>query len=134
MPSPTPELDLAEISGWIRQAADAAATSVEGLERSVSGKVASDASAADFKRAKQALQRARTKTAVKAPPPFRRLRRNQAAVNEGLIDACASLIAVSKKMADEIAALSTDLANLRRYLAQREAAEDRRAPNPDTTR
>ena len=74
----------------------------------------------DFKQAKQALNRARKKTDVHTLKPFQRLRRNQGAVNEGLIDAFSALIAVNKQMASEIAALSTDVAILRQRLAENE--------------
>jgi hypothetical protein len=57
---------------------------------------------------------------VHAPKPFRRLRRNQGAVNEGLIDSLGALIAVNKQMASEIAGLSTDVAALRQRLAENE--------------
>jgi hypothetical protein len=75
----------------------------------------------DFKKTRDALNRARTKTDVHTIKPLQRLRRNQGAVNEGLIDAFSALIAVNKQMAREIAALSADVASLRQRLAQQEA-------------
>jgi hypothetical protein len=81
----------------------------------------------DFKKAKQALNRARTKTDVRTIKPLQRLRRNQGAVNEGLVDAFSALIAVNKQMAAEIAALSSDMSALRQRLAENEtssASED----------
>ncbi len=74
----------------------------------------------DFKKAKQALSRARAKTDIDTIKPLRRLRRNQGAVNEGLIDSFSALIAVNKQMATEITALSADLATLRQRLAEME--------------
>jgi len=74
----------------------------------------------DFKKAKQALNRARSKTDVNTIKPLRRLRRNQGAVNEGLIDSFSALIAVNKQMATEITALSAELAALRQRLAEME--------------
>lgn len=74
----------------------------------------------DFKKAKQALNRARSKTDVNTIKPLRRLRRNQGAVNEGLIDSFSALIAVNKQMATEITGLSADLAALRQRLAEME--------------
>ncbi len=76
----------------------------------------------DFKNAKQALKRARAKTDVNTIKPLRRLRRNQGAVNEGLIDSFSALIAVNKQMAAEIAALSADMSLLRQRLAENETS------------
>src|ERR1044072_9877128 len=64
----------------------------------------------DFKKARQALNRARAKTDVNTIKPLRRLRRNQGAVNEALIDSFSALVAVNKQMASEITALSADIA------------------------
>lgn len=75
----------------------------------------------DFKKTRDALNRARNKTDVATIKPLQRLRRNQGAVNEGLIDAFSALIAVNKQMAREIAGLSADVATLRQRLAQQEA-------------
>ena len=75
----------------------------------------------DFKKTRDALNRARNKTDVHTIKPLQRLRRNQGAVNEGLIDAFSALIAVNKQMAREIAGLSTDVATLRQRLAEQEA-------------
>jgi hypothetical protein len=52
---------------------------------------------------------------------LQRLRRNQGAVNEGLIDAFSALIAVNKLMAAEISALSSEMATLRQLVAEHEA-------------
>jgi hypothetical protein len=75
----------------------------------------------DFKKTRDALNRARAKTDVHTIKPLQRLRRNQGAVNEGLIDAFSALIAVNKQMAREIAALSSETATLRQRLAESEA-------------
>ena len=75
----------------------------------------------DFKKTRDALNRARTKTDVRTIKPLQRLRRNQGAVNEGLIDAFSALIAVNKQMAAEISALSSEMATLRQMLAENEA-------------
>jgi hypothetical protein len=74
----------------------------------------------DFKKTRDALGRARNKTYVHTLKPLQRLRRNQGAVNEGLIDAFSALITVNKQMAREIAGLSADVAMLRQRLAQQE--------------
>jgi hypothetical protein len=78
----------------------------------------------DFKKARQALNRARAKTDVNTIKPLRRLRRNQGAVNEALIDSFSALVAVNKQMASEIAALSADMATLRQRLSESEALQD----------
>ena len=75
----------------------------------------------DFKSARQSLGRARAKNDIDTIKPLRRLRRNQGAINEGLIDAMSALIAVNKQMAGEIAGLSGELAALRQRLAETES-------------
>ena len=65
------------------------------------------------------LGRARAKNDIDTIKPLRRLRRNQGAINEALIDALSALIAVNKQMAGEIAGLSGELATLRQQLAER---------------
>lgn len=75
----------------------------------------------DFKKTRDALGRARNKTDVHTIKPLQRFRRNQGAVNEGLIDAFSALITVNKQMAREIAALSSDVATLRQRLAEQDA-------------
>lgn len=75
----------------------------------------------DFKKTRDALNRARNKTDVHTIKPLQRLRRNQGAVNEGFVDAFSALIAVNKQMAREIAGLSADVATLRQRLAEQEA-------------
>ena len=72
----------------------------------------------DFKSARQSLGRARAKNDINTIKPLRRLRRNQGAINEALIDALSALIAVNKQMAGEIAGLSGELASLRERLAE----------------
>jgi hypothetical protein len=116
----SPELTSEQIANWMRLAA----------VRPVNGRTEGRAPAElksyrqhpgfDFKQARQALNRARKKTDVRTLKPFQRLRRNQGAVNEGLIDSFSALIAVNKQMASEIAALSTDVTTLRQRLAENE--------------
>lgn len=78
----------------------------------------------DFKSARQSLGRARTKNDIDTIKPLRRLRRNQGAINEALIDALSALIGVNKQMAAEIAGLSGELATLRGQLAQTQTREN----------
>jgi hypothetical protein len=74
----------------------------------------------DFKSARQSLGRARAKNDIDTIKPLRRLRRNQGAINEALIDALSALIAVNKQMAGEIAGMSGELASLRQRLVETE--------------
>jgi hypothetical protein len=117
----SPELTTEQIATWMREAA------VRSASKQASGRTPSDLKSFsghpgfDFKKAKQALNRARAKTARNTIKPFRWLRRNQEAVNEALINSCGALVAVNKQMASEIAALSADMAALRQQLAERES-------------
>jgi hypothetical protein len=78
----------------------------------------------DFKSARQALGRARAKNDIDTIKPLRRLRRNQGAINEALIDALSALIGVNKQMAAEVAGLSGELAALRERLAEADTQEN----------
>ena len=94
-----PELTTEQIAEWMKRA----------VARPAPGKTASPPAAArtlpyhhpgfDFKKTRDALNRARNKTDVHTIKPLQRLRRNQGAVNEGLVDAFSALIAVNKQMA-----------------------------------
>jgi len=116
----SPALTTEQITKWIRLAVACP------MSRPATGRAPADVRSYgnhpgfDFKKARQALNRARSKTDVNTIKPLRRLRRNQGAVNEGLIDSFSSLIAVNKQMATEITALSADLAMLRQRLADKE--------------
>jgi len=76
----------------------------------------------DFKSARQSLGRARAKNDIDTIKPLRRLRRNQGAINEALIDALSALIGVNKQMAAEIAGLSGELAALRHRMADTDSS------------
>lgn len=122
-----PELTGEQIANWMRQAA-ARPTTAAAISRAPSdSRSYRDHPGFDFKKARQALNRARAKTDVNTIKPLRRLRRNQGAVNEGLIDSFSALIAVNKQMAAEITALSADVARLRQRLA------DKETPSSDNT-
>ena len=118
----SPDLTVEQISGWMQLAA--AETSPAGVaKRSVVERSAfRHHPGFDFKSARQSLKRARTKNDIDTFKPLRRLRRNQGAINEALVDAFSALLAVNKQMASEIAGLSTDLAALRSRLAEDEEA------------
>jgi hypothetical protein len=117
----SPELTSEQIAKWMRLAA------ARPLSKRATGRAPTDLGTYrdhpgfDFKKAKQALNRARAKTDVNTIKPLRRLRRNQGAVNEALIDSFGALVAVNKQMAIEIAALSADMAALRQRLDENEA-------------
>jgi hypothetical protein len=115
-----PELTSEQIANWMRLAAVRPAAKRASERPPAELLFSRQHPGFDFKQARLALNRARKKTDVHAPKPFQRLRRNQGAVNEGLIDAFSALIAVNKQMASEIAALSTDVAALRQRLAENE--------------
>ncbi len=115
-----PELTTDQIAGWMRTAAPRPLAR-PGSGRPAEASVRSHHPGFDFKKAREALNRARNKTDVRTIKPLQRLRRNQGAVNEGLIDSFSALIAVNKQMASEISALSSEIATLRQRLAEHEA-------------
>ena len=126
MQSRTPELSTEQISKWMRAAA-AQPRHEQAVER---GAEATQSSfrrhpGFDFKNARQSLGRARAKNDIDTIKPLRRLRRNQGAINEALIDTLSALIAVNKQMAGEIAGLSGELATLRQHLAEGDASGGR---------
>jgi hypothetical protein len=116
-----PELTSDQIAGWMQGALPRPSARRVGNEPFVKQATPYHHPGFDFKKTRDALGRARNKTDVHTIKPLQRLRRNQGAVNEGLIDAFGALITVNKQMAREIAALSTDVAMLRQRLAEQEA-------------
>jgi hypothetical protein len=116
-----PELTAHQIAEWMRTAAARPAATRTGRRAFVERTARHHHPGYDFKKAREALNRARTKTDVHTIKPLQRLRRNQGAVNEGLIDSFSALIAVNKQMAAEISALSSEMATLRQLLAENEA-------------
>lgn len=116
-----PELTAAQIAEWMQTAAARPATTQTARRPSIDRTMRKHHPGFDFKKTRDALNRARAKTDVHTIKPLQRLRRNQGAVNEGLIDCFSALIAVNKQMAAEISALSAEMATLRQLLAQSEA-------------
>ena len=116
-----PELTAAQIAEWMRTAAARSATAHTAGRPSIARTMGQHHPGFDFKKTRDALNRARNKTDVHTIKPLQRLRRNQGAVNEGLIDSFSALLAVNKQMAAEISALSSEMATLRQLLAEREA-------------
>ena len=101
-----PPVDAEQIAKWMDEGAEKGPLEAAARERA-------GAQGFDFEQVRQALQRARTKTFVPAVKPLRRLRRNQGAVNDSLIDAVDALLTVNKQMAVELAALRGEMAVLR---------------------
>lgn len=116
-----PELTAAQIAEWMRTAATRPPMTQTAGRPSIDWTTRQHHPGFDFKKTRDALNRARTKTDVHTVKPLQRLRRNQGAVNEGLIDSFSALIAVNKQMAAEISALSSEMATLRQLLAESEA-------------
>lgn len=120
----SPALTTEQITKWMRVAVARPASKPANAPAAVGFGSYGNHPGFDFKKARQALNRARAKTDVNTIKPLRRLRRNQGAVNEALIDSFSALVAVNKQMASEIAALSTDMATLRQRLSESEALQD----------
>lgn len=75
--------------------------------------------ASHFERIQWALERARSKTFVRMMKPFRRLFRNQGAVNDNLITAVHHLAAQNQELIDEINRLAQVIAKLRGDVVRR---------------
>ena len=121
----SPDLTAAQIAEWMRAAA-AQPHLEQPAERGFFANPSSRRHPGfDFKSARQSLGRARAKNDIDTIKPLRRLRRNQGAINEALIDTLSALIGVNKQMAGEIAGLSAELASLRQQLAETKGAGDR---------
>jgi hypothetical protein len=120
----SPALTTEQITKWMRLAVTRPASKQATARTSADFGSYGNHPGFDFKKARQALNRARAKTDVNTIKPLRRLRRNQGAVNEALIDSFSALVAVNKQMASEIAALSADMAALRQRLRESETLQD----------
>src|SRR2546421_13040375 len=121
----SPKLSQEQISSWMRTAMRSRPTEPSGRMAPAGVPPAVRRHPGfDFKNARQSLSRARAKNDIDTIKPLRRLRRNQGAINEGLIDALSALIAVNKQMAAEIAGLSGQLATLRQQLAEKNISGD----------
>lgn len=121
----TPQLDVEQIAAWIGHAT----ASVSTITPVESVRVISETRVPvefDFRKPRQALKRARAKTALRTIKPLRRLRTDQAAVNESIMDALSAILAVNKSMGAEITSLAAEVAKLRAELAQTARKCDRR--------
>src|SRR3954447_21882876 len=119
----SPALSPEQITKWMRAAATQPRPDQPGERTPVSPATFRRHPGFDFKSARQSLSRARAKNDIDTIKPLRRLRRNQGAINEALVDALSALIGVNKQMAAEIAGLSGELAALRGRLAQTDTRE-----------
>jgi hypothetical protein len=120
----SPELSVEQISKWMRAAATEPRHKMATVSDPHRAATSRHHPGFDFKSARQALGRARAKNDIDTIKPLRRFRRNQGAINEGLIDSLSALIAVNKQMAAEIAGLSGELATLRQQLAENKISEE----------
>jgi hypothetical protein len=118
----SPDLSLEQISAWMRLAAPKEKSGATAARAVTVSTTSRHHPGFDFKSARQSLKRARAKNDIDTIKPLRRLRRNQGAINEALIDALSAALAVNKQMASEITALSTDLSAVRARLADNEVA------------
>ena len=107
----TAAASLEEISNWIRGAAGATPTR---RGDSLGAAVVSNHTT----RVQACIARARQKTFVPLVKPFRRLFRNQGAVNNSLIDAVYHLSAQNQEMQDELRDLRAVVRDLRAQLRQ----------------
>ena len=92
---------LEETANWIRDAA----ISKSGRQGHQSGSIPSSISEiydVHFEHIQSSLDRARSKAFVRAIKPFRRILRNQGAVNDSLIEAVYHLAAQTQKMTEQM--------------------------------
>jgi hypothetical protein len=120
----TPALETQQIQTWIRDGAKRLPFSGDATGRGPvhanNGRQTTDF---DFKKVRQAVQRARSKTTLRIMKPLRRLRTNQAAINESVIDALSGLITINKALVADLAARDAELAELRARIDR--AAEEK---------
>jgi hypothetical protein len=121
MSTHVPDVSAPQIARWIVVSA-----------RSCTGSTAGEPGASehrhlsfDFTPVRKALNRARTKVDLKTFKPFRRIRTNQGAVNQSLIDALGGTVACTELLMAEIRELSAEVTELRRELARRDAVAER---------
>jgi hypothetical protein len=123
MTKPLPPASPNEIAKWVR---DAAAEDPwrPGHKLGIGAAAASENRGFHFAIVEAALNRARLKTYVRGAKPFRRLRRNQSAVNDSLIEAVHHLTTQTQEMKQELNELRRVVGNLRRQLAAEPAADN----------
>jgi hypothetical protein len=132
MPFRQPEITIDQIAKWIRLSLRPPRSAHPRGPLTPLPVRPHEHSSANLQSARQALNRAHAKTSIKTIAPFRRLRRNQGAVNESLISSIRSLIRVNKKMEREIELLHADFSNVCDQLAElRAIAERESGQQPD---
>lgn len=120
----TPDLSAEQIAKWMRAAAERPKAEPAPGRPAQVGQLSRHHPGFDFRNARQSLNRARAKNDIDTIKPLRRLRRNQGAINEALIDCLSAALAVNKQMAAEIAGLSGEIATLRQQVAEKEHSPD----------
>lgn len=115
MKTRSPDLSTEQIAKWMRSTAQLPRAEMP-ARAPQTGNFSRHHPGFDFRSARQSLNRARAKNDIDTIKPLRRLRRNQGAINEALIDCLSAALAVNKQMAAEIAGLSGEIATLRRQL------------------
>jgi hypothetical protein len=129
----SPDLSTEQIAKWMRAAAASRKAETMAERTPQPGQFSRHQHPGfDFKSARQSLGRARAKNDIDTIKPLRRLRRNQGAINEALVDCLSAVLAVNKQMAAEIAGLSGEIALLRQQVAEKEnrAASDAERVEP----
>lgn len=129
MTKPLPPASTDEIAKWVR---DAAAEDLwrPGPKLGIGAAAGADSRGFHFAIVEAALNRARLKTFVRGAKPFRRLRRNQSAVNDSLIEAVHHLSTQTQEMKQELNELRRVVGNLRRQLAAAEEPAEDAAGSP----
>lgn len=110
--APSPD----RIAQWIRYAATAEPWR-PGHQLDTASMPAGDAND-PYTRVHSLLQRARSKTFVRMAKPFRRMFRNQGAVNDSLIDAVHQLAEHNEQIREEVSHLGSAVAALREEVAR----------------
>ena len=119
----TPTPDVEQIGRWLEEGAKSHVPLPGASARGIADTRSSPA--IDFKKVSQALKRARAKADINTVKPLRRLRTNQGAINESLMDAISALLTKNKLMALELEALGRELGQLRSQLAYGERVWER---------
>ena len=128
MTKPLPPASPNEIAKWVRDAAAEDAWR-PGHKLGIGAAAPSENRGFHFAIVEAALNRARLKTYVRGAKPFRRLRRNQSAVNDSLIEAVHHLTTQTQEMKQELNELRRVVGNLRRQLAASEGSAEPAADN-----
>jgi hypothetical protein len=116
----SPEVSAEQVAKWMRARAQSRTVTATADRGPRINQFSRHHPGFDFKNARESLKRARAKNDIDTIKPLRRLRRNQGAINEALVDCLSAVLAVNKQMASEIAGLSGEIAMLRQQVADNE--------------